>query len=202
MRLGLLADIHEDVRSLRLALARLERERADQIVVLGDVFETGKSLGETVDLLTAAGAVGVWGNHDIGLCWEPSAEIRTKYAGPVIDFMAMLRPRMELGGCWLTHILPWLDPTDPEQPWYLEGPPLTPEAAMPCFAATTHRVMFTAHFHRWIVLTPAARLSWDGQGPITLSPAERYLIVVAAVCNGWCALFDTTTSELFGYHVK
>jgi hypothetical protein len=202
MRLGLLADIHEDVRRLTIALARLRREQVDRIVVLGDLFETGASLDQTVDLLAEVGAIGVWGNHDIGLCWEPTTEVRARYAGPVLDFMATLQPRMEVGGCWFTHVLPWLDPTDPEQPWYLEGPPLTPEAAAPCFAAATHRVIFTAHFHRWLIASPTARSPWDGQRPITLSPDERHLIVVAAVCDGWCAVFDTDTNELYPYDLK
>src|SRR5947208_2163570 len=70
MRLGLLADIHEEVDLLRLALDRFRHEAVDQVVVLGDVAETGERLTETTLLLAGAGAVGVWGNHDFGLCRE------------------------------------------------------------------------------------------------------------------------------------
>ena len=58
MRLGILADIHEDVPKLTLALRHLRREGVEQVVVLGDVFETGRRLNETVALLAEAGAVG------------------------------------------------------------------------------------------------------------------------------------------------
>jgi hypothetical protein len=41
MKVGLLADIHEQTRQLRSAIAVLPRHGSDRFVVLGDVFETG-----------------------------------------------------------------------------------------------------------------------------------------------------------------
>ena len=67
MKIGILADIHEDIDSLAAALALLEQEAVDRLIVLGDLFDTGKRIGESVALLCAAGVVGVWGNHDLGL---------------------------------------------------------------------------------------------------------------------------------------
>jgi predicted phosphodiesterase len=49
MRLGILADIHEEVERLRRAIDLLSRQAADRFVVLGDVFETGKQIKETVE---------------------------------------------------------------------------------------------------------------------------------------------------------
>jgi len=72
MRLGILADIHEDIEGLTRALDQLRREAVDRVVVLGDLFDTGERVEATVDLLAEAGAVGVWGNHDLGLCDGPS----------------------------------------------------------------------------------------------------------------------------------
>ncbi len=71
MKLGLLADIHEQTGQLRRAIAVLQQHGGESFVVLGDVFETGPRMEETVGLLRQAGAVGVWGNHDVGLCWGP-----------------------------------------------------------------------------------------------------------------------------------
>ena len=59
MRLGLLADIHEQVEFLRAALDRFRQEQVDRVVVLGDVFETGERIEETCHLLFEAQAVGV-----------------------------------------------------------------------------------------------------------------------------------------------
>jgi hypothetical protein len=37
--------------------------------------------------------------------------------------------------------------------------------------------------------------SW-GDRPVCLAGPARYLVVVHAVKDGWCALYDTETSEL------
>ena len=109
MKLGLLADIHEQTEQLRNAIAVLQRHGADRFVVLGDVFETGKRMEETVGLLRQVGAVGVWGNHDVGLCFDPDDKVCRRYSAAVLAFMGGLRPRLEIDGCLFTHVEPWLD---------------------------------------------------------------------------------------------
>ena len=201
MRLGILADIHEDAPKLALALQRFRQERVQQVVVLGDVvFEMGSRLHETIALLADAGAVGVWGNHDLGLCHEPDERLKKRYAGPVFDFMQTLHPRLELEGCLFTHGLPYNDPTDPIA-YYLGERPETAEGQAPSFAASGHAVQFVGHFHRWLIATPAGRLPWDGAEPILFRPDERYLVVVAAVCDGWCAVFDTDSRVMTPFHL-
>src|SRR5437867_4065298 len=64
------------------------------------------------------------------------------------------------------------------------------------FAAFPHRRMFVGHFHRWLAVTPDGPLSWSGDRPITFDPDQRYLVVVAAVCDGWCAIYDTENDVL------
>jgi hypothetical protein len=196
MRIGILADIHEAVEFLALALERFQKERVAQVVVLGDVFCTGERMVATVELLRRAHPVGVWGNHDFGLCFEPDQPIQERYAGPVLDFMGTLRPRLEIGDSLFSHVEPWLDPTDVSQLWWFEGPPVTSARGAQSFETQAHRVMFCGHFHRWLVVTPAGPLAWDGREPIVLAPPERYLVAVAAVCEGRCAVFDQGTSEL------
>ena len=79
MKLGLLTDIHEHVAPLAAALNRFRQQRVDQVVVLGDLFELGTALEETCRLLDEARAIGVWGNHDFGLCGHSGAEARLRY---------------------------------------------------------------------------------------------------------------------------
>jgi predicted phosphodiesterase len=201
MRIGILADIHEDAERLTLALQRFRRQGVQQVVVLGDVvFEMGSRVHETIALLAEAGAVGVWGNHDLGLCHEPDERFKKRYAGPVFDFMGTLRPRLELEGCLFTHGLPYNDPTDPVG-YYLGERPETAEGQARSFAASGHAVLFLGHFHRWLVASPAGRITWDGTAPIRLRPDERYLVVVAAVCEGWCAVFDTDSRVMTPFHL-
>src|SRR5439155_1544823 len=51
MKLGLLADIHEEVERLRQAVVTLRAAGAERLIVLGDVFENGRRIEETVALL-------------------------------------------------------------------------------------------------------------------------------------------------------
>jgi predicted phosphodiesterase len=196
MRLGLLADIHEQTRELRKAIAVLRQHGADRFVVLGDVFETGKRMEETVDLLREVQAVGVWGNHDFGLCFDPDEKACRRYSAAVLAFMGGLHPRLEIGDCLFSHVEPWLDPHKIEDLWYFGGPPDSPEKLARCFAAAPHKVVFLGHIHRWLLGTPEGVLPWRGEKPVRLEQPTRYLVVVHAVCDGKCALFDTETGEL------
>ena len=153
MRLGLIADIHEQVEFLRAALDRFRQEQVDRVVVLGDVFETGERIEETCRLLAEAQAVGVWGNHDFGLCDNPSDKIRAKYPAAVVEYMTTLRPRLELAGCYFAHVEPWLDPEDIHDLWFVEGPPDSDGRLKQIFDAVPNRLMFAGHYHRWLLAT-------------------------------------------------
>jgi hypothetical protein len=196
MKFGILADIHEHTRQLQKAVAVLQQHGAERFVVLGDVFETGKRIEQTVDLLQQVEAVGTWGNHDIGLCFDPSEDVCRRYSAAVLRFMGSLRPRLEIEGCLFTHVEPWLDPQKIEDLWHFDGPPDTQEKLARSFAAVPHRVLFIGHLHRWLLGTPEGVLPWRGDRPIRLDRSKRHLVVVHAVWDGKCALFDTETGDL------
>jgi predicted phosphodiesterase len=190
MRIGLLSDIHEDTGHLTQALGLLRREGVDRLVTLGDLFDNGQRVAETAGLLAAAGVVGVWGNHDLGLCHDPAPRFLARYPASVFDYLWTLRARVELDGCLFSHGLPHWDAYDPAA-YYLEGRPEAEAARAGIFAASGCRVTFVGHFHRWLAVTPEGALPWDGDAAIRLDPARRYLVVIAAVCDGWCAVYDT-----------
>ena len=52
------------------------------------------------------------------------------------------------------------------------------------------------HFHRWLAVTPDGPCRLARRKPDSIDPDIRYLVVVAAVCNGWCAIYDTETDVL------
>ncbi|MFN0054153.1 MAG: metallophosphoesterase family protein [Planctomycetales bacterium] len=195
MRLGLITDIHEHVGHLRSALARLADLGVDRIVMLGDVFETGGRIEETCRLLGDAGVIGVWGNHDFGLCVDVSAEIRTRYPSVVLQYMASLQPRLVIGDCLFTHVEPWLDPENLVDLWYFDGPPGDQESRERIFGAAPHRFLFSGHMHRWLLATPEVICPWKGEGPIRFDRG-RYFIAVGALCDGRYATFDTQSLEL------
>jgi len=195
MKLGLLTDVHEYVDRLRVALDVFRQERVDQVVFLGDATCIGEQLEETCRLLQEAGAIGVWGNHELGLCHEPDAAVRARYPGAVMDFMSSLRPSLELGECHFSHVEPWLDPRDPAEINYFEGPPDSPAKLDRIFAAVPQRLLFAGHYHRWLLATPETIDNWTGERPVRLTQG-RYFVVVGAVCDGRFAILDTDTAEL------
>jgi len=201
MRLGLIADIHEQVEFLRAALDRFRQEQVDRVVVLGDVFETGERIEETCHLLAEAQAVGVWGNHDFGLCDNPSDIVRAKYPASVTEFMTTLRPRLELAGCYFAHVEPWLDPEDIQDLWFFEGPPDSDGRLQQIFDAVPNRLMFAGHYHRWLLARPDGIALWHGECPVRLHNG-RYFVVVGGLLEGRYAMFDSETSELVPFNEK
>ncbi len=196
MKLGLLADIHEHNDDLRMALDAFRRRRVDQVVVLGDVFELGDRIDESCRLLKEVGAIGVWGNHEFGLCYNPEERVRQKYPESVLAFMASFRSRLEIEGCLFTHVEPWLDPYELSDLWNLDGLPHTKERLSRSFAAVKNCVMIMGHIHRYFAATPAGLLDWHGEQALQLATETRYLIGLAAVCDGKYAVLDTSTSQL------
>src|SRR5262245_58790642 len=94
VRLGILADIHEHSRRLQKAIAVLQEHGAERFVVLGDVFDTGKRIEKTVRLLEEVNAVGVWGNHEAGLCFDTDARLCERYGAGVLGFMGGREPHV------------------------------------------------------------------------------------------------------------
>src|SRR4051812_40524944 len=102
MLLGILTDIHDDIPHLQRALDQLAAARVEQIIVLGDVYDAfvREPRGTQIaDLLKAAKAKLVWGNHDFALCRQPSPEARAIYPPAVLDFLATFQPSCQVANC-------------------------------------------------------------------------------------------------------
>jgi hypothetical protein len=199
MRIGIVADIHEAIESLQQALNEFHARQVDMVVSLGDACDTFGPAGRSTEvaaLLRNAGAVGVWGNHDIGLCRDVSDEIRCVAAPEFLEYMGGMQPQLVIADCRFSHVEPWLDARRLDDLWYFDGPPDTPEKAGRSFDAVPEQYLFVGHMHRWLAMTPTGRLDWCGEAPLAMQPDTRHLVVVAAVVNGWCAIFDTAESRL------
>ena len=73
--------------------------------------------GHVVRGLREANAVGVWGNHAIGLCHRVGGRTRARHPAAAIDCLAALRPRPAAGECHFSHVGPSVDPYDaPDEP--------------------------------------------------------------------------------------
>jgi hypothetical protein len=185
---------------LRGALTALRQRRIDQVVTLGDAFDScqrDEPGVEVASLLHEARAIGVWGNHDAGLSHEVSVEVRDLADRGLLEFAARLQPHLTLEGCRFSHIEPWRDPSRVEDLWAFDGLPDTVAQAERSFEAVPERIIFLGHFHFWLAMRQSVgRVEWDGVSPIRLCGPDRYLIVVAPVVDGWCAVFDTDQFEL------
>ena len=94
-------------------------------------------LAETVALLEAAGAVGVWGNHDIGLVLDPDPALRAALPPETLAYMGRLAARLAVTPeIHASHIEPWRDPTDVLYAYYNDdGPPVDAGRVARTFAA-------------------------------------------------------------------
>jgi predicted phosphodiesterase len=188
MRLGLLADIHGDVNNLSRAIERLRQHDVDEFVLLGDVIYDTRDADETVQLLQACGAVGVWGNHELGLCVDPEDEVRQMVSDTVMHYFSKLQPSLEFGDVMVSHTFPTEDARDVLS--YYVGEPDDEELLALCFETKPHRIMICGHFHRWFAATPFGRLNWNGQRTLQIDPNERYFIIIDAVMGGFAAVLD------------
>lgn len=193
MKLGLLTDIHEHVEHLQTALECFKAEGVDQVVVIGDLFHNGQRVAETCRLLAQANAIGVWGNHDFDLIFDPQPYVR--YPPSALSYLASLRPRLEIAGCHFTHIEPWLDPENVADLWHFEGLPDSDEKLARSFHSVPHQFLFIGHYHQWFLATPQGILNWQGECTVDLSQG-RYFVVIGALCQGQFAIFNTETKQL------
>ncbi|HEY2956261.1 MAG TPA: metallophosphoesterase family protein [Candidatus Eisenbacteria bacterium] len=192
MRLGLLADIHESVDRLGAAVAELRARNVDSFVMLGDVLDHGERVDETVALLSGLPGVGVWGNHDFGLCGRTHASVRDRFSVSVLDYFARLRPFVVLGGLRFQHIDPHLDPEKLEDLWLFP----TASERIAGLARCSQTRVFTGHLHGWGVFTPDGQIPWLGEETFMYQVGQRYLTTIHAVADGWCALFDSDRDSL------
>ncbi len=199
MRIGIVADIHDAVEPLRCALEHFAGMGVEQVVSLGDAFdsyERGDPGAEVAKLLNDAGAVGVWGNHDFGLSFDLTDAVSATAAPTLLELAAGFCAHLVLGDCRFSHIEPWRDSYSIVDLWTHLDVPNTPERARRSFTAAPERIFFIGHYHSWFALREQGSVDWDGSSPLEINKASRYLIGVAAVVGGWSAVFDTEDSVL------
>jgi hypothetical protein len=194
MRLGLLADVHEEVEHLQQAIDLLRSQGVSKFVVLGDIFDTGQRIDDTVGILSQLDSVGVWGNHDLGLCQNISEYVYRRYSAEVLKYFGSLKPWLEVCPCRFQHIEPFLDSTSFDDLWSYDSDGMLDPARS--FAATSARRIFMGHVHRWELLTPGGAIPWSDREQVQLQADERYLVVVHGVQQGCCAWYDLESDSL------
>jgi predicted phosphodiesterase len=110
MRIGIISDIHGNLIALDNVLARLKRERVDQIICLGDVAFGGPQPNETVERLRELGCSCVMGNTDDFFVHAPKPDpdyenemrfremmgwMTAQLSADSLDYIRSFRPQVE-----------------------------------------------------------------------------------------------------------
>jgi len=196
VRIGILSDIHEDIERLHIALELLSDRKPDRLVMLGDVFDHGERIAEACRILAAAGAQGVWGNHDFGLCMDVVEDLAARMDPGVLAYMASLRPCLTIADCFFQHVEPWLDPTQVEDLWQHFGPVDGVTRIERALSESPRRVTFMGHLHHWVVANAQGPAIMGQPREISLDPTRRWFVAIGAVCDGWAATYDTQSGLL------
>jgi hypothetical protein len=151
---------------------------------------------EVARILNVAGAVGVWGNHDIRLSYEVSDEVRRQADGRLLDFAATLKSQLVIAGCRFSHVEPEIDPTHAAKLWRFHTEPESAESSLESLDACPEQFLFMGHYHEWLVTNEEGMVPFDGDSPLRFDDGGRYRIIVNALIRGWAAVFDTGTREL------
>jgi hypothetical protein len=200
VRIGLVTDVHSHAEELARALEIFRKRGVDRVVTIGDTIDAYTRSGgsaEVAELLTAAGAIGVWGNHDFGLRGEVEPDMRARFTAPVFDLLNRMQPRLVVEDCHFSHKEASVDPFDIEQLWELSEHPLPlVDRAMLGFAAVPQRRQFVGHYHRWWAAEQDGQVVWQGEDVLNFSQDRRYFVVVGATCEGWCGILDLNADLL------
>jgi diadenosine tetraphosphatase ApaH/serine/threonine PP2A family protein phosphatase len=151
VRYGILGDIHSNLPALRAVVSRLEAERVDRILCVGDLVGYAAEPAECVAMVRDLDPVLIAGNHD----WAAAGRLSLDFFNPAAA-MAILWTRRRLGDAdleWLRSLpisrivddvtLVHSTVHDPEVFDYLQ----TPYDAYLSFQALTTRAAFVGHSH-------------------------------------------------------
>jgi len=200
MLIGLVTDVHNHAGELAQALAIFRDRGVKQVITIGDTcdaFARVDGATEVAAMLDECGAGGVWGNHDFTLARDASAAVRDRYPPIVLSILGRMQPRLIIGDCHFSHKESSADPHDVAQLWDISDRPLDlMERARLAFAAVDSRWQFVGHYHRWWAATPAGPIGWSGGEVLRFEPSQRYFVVIAAVCDGWCGILDTDLAQV------
>jgi putative phosphoesterase len=78
MKIGLISDIHADLKALKRALDILKGQAVDSIICLGDLVDKGREGDAVVKRIRDKAIPCVIGNHD----WQAAANQRWRHASP------------------------------------------------------------------------------------------------------------------------
>jgi predicted phosphodiesterase len=73
MRYAILSDIHSNLEALNAVLRKIDSQKVDEIISIGDVVGYNANPNECIDILRRRGIRSLMGNHDMRACGMESA---------------------------------------------------------------------------------------------------------------------------------
>jgi predicted phosphodiesterase len=188
MRLAIVSDIHSNLEAVEQVLDRIEAEKVDRIVCLGDVVGYGPFPGACIRRLHTAAEIIILGNHDDAVIgrtdvreFNVHARTAMRWTNQVLSEedraeLASYRIDADLGDVHLVHG----NPASPLTWDYI----LSPVDARLNFPAFAGRICFIGHTHSAAVFEMDEDQAVHNRSvtrELILSSHKRYIINVGSV---------------------
>ncbi len=193
-RIGLIADSHGDVERTELAAKVLLSAGAERLIHLGDFCDTlqESSWVAVMQVLQQYRMLTVKGNNDFQV-ETLLKERRSEWGQAEVELRAYLKSlqtTMVSDGLCFAHSLPY----DSIRSVYEPIDDGTTVKAIKIFHRTVYHIMFCGHSHtpalfRWRK-EKVTREEIPRDKTFPMKESERYIVVVGAVTDGYCALYD------------
>jgi len=193
-RIGLIADSHGDLEATRQAIGLLKRRGASLLIHLGDFCDSVRHerSAAMISLLREQGIPAVKGNNDFAV-ENRLAGSRRPLDADGIGMLAYLRdlPLVRVReAIRFAHSLPF----DTFRAFYEPIDTGGTDRAKRVFDQTDCSILFCGHSHRPVRFRYAGgrvtRMPVEPGRPEVLEGAARHIVVVGAVSDGECALYD------------
>ena len=186
-KVGLFADVHGTIATLREALAACRAEGVRTIALLGDLLDRTEQADPCAEAFDGWEVVGVYGNHEREIALA-AARGAVDLREETIRLLSGLQEEVTIGDVLLTH--------DAEQ-WGHHQSPL----ARLLHHTEAHgeeakaRITFAGHTHFRQVRDERGTIDIT-RGRLVLDPRRRYLINPGALAAGQFAIWDRTTQVI------
>lgn len=195
-KIGLLADSHGNLESIKKGIVRLNEFNARTLIHLGDIFDSleNDNLYEIFKMIIQNNFLTVKGNNDFqvenllnrGHFFDISPIEKNK----IISFLKNMPMRIIDESICFTHSLPF----DSIRSFYEPVDTGTTERAKQLFNETAYKIIFCGHSHSSILFR--LRAGYVTREPIHpnkiyfFNAAERYIVIVGSSDTGECGIFD------------
>jgi predicted phosphodiesterase len=179
----------------RRAITQLRSRGIDSIVHLGDICDSLKAelLDASMVLLMENDVLAVKGNNDFLLENLLMHSDPDRFQPQTRSFLRHLPIKIELDGICFAHSLPF----DFLRSFYEPIDTGDVDRAHSLFHTTPYHILFAGHSHSPVLFRwqngEVTREELDRVDSLSLDTADRYIIIVGAVTQGECGLFDRDT---------